>query len=177
VPASPERGHFSRLLAWDVRCSARLAAIGQTRPWRWFALLLAHSGDSPLWLAGGVAGLLWGGPVGRAAGLRIVVATLAGGVTATLAKWVFRRGRPAPSSGGLYLSLDRHAFPSGHATRAGCVVVSLALLLPGWETGLLAAWAGLVSLARVALGAHYLLDVAAGLLLGVLIGAILATLL
>jgi membrane-associated phospholipid phosphatase len=49
-------------------------------------------------------------------------------------------------------------------------VVALARGLPGAGL-LLAGWALLVGFARVALGVHYLLDVAAGYLLGLAIGA------
>ncbi len=48
---------------------------------------------------------------------------------------------------------------------------ALGLLLPGL---LLAAWTVLVGFSRVALGVHYLLDVVAGYLLGLAIGAAVA---
>ena len=41
---------------------------------------------------------------------------------------------------------------------------------PAWFGGLVLGWVPLVSLARVVTGVHYLSDVAAGLLLGVLAG-------
>jgi len=163
-------GWTARLLAWDKVTSARLAGSAGGRLAHLLALLVAHSGDSPLWLVGGGAALLWGGATTRPFGLRILIATLAGALAATLGKWLFRRNRPGASHGGLYTRLDRHAFPSGHATRAACVAVILAPLLPPWVAALLAAWAVAVCLARVALRVHYLLDVAAGLLLGVVLG-------
>ncbi len=139
---------------------------------------MAHSGDSPLWLALAVAALLWGGPFCKVAGLRVLIATLAGGAMAGLLKLLFRRRRPAEKpSAWLYGQMDRHSFPSGHATRCGCMVVVLTPLLPAWGAVGLVAWAGLVALARVSLRVHYLLDVVVGLLLGGVIGAVLLTLL
>jgi undecaprenyl-diphosphatase len=41
---------------------------------------------------------------------------------------------------------------------------------PGWLGGLLLFWAPLVSLARVAMGVHYLSDILAGILLGAAMG-------
>jgi undecaprenyl-diphosphatase len=41
---------------------------------------------------------------------------------------------------------------------------------PAWLAGILLIWAPLVSLARVAMGVHFLSDVLAGALLGVVIG-------
>jgi len=164
----PRPSSLERLLAADVSLSARLAL--PNGPLRWLALLVAHSGDSPLWLAGAAAALLWGDPAWQPVGVRALAATLVGGTGAILLKVLFRRRRPGESFAGLYSRLDRHAFPSGHATRAGCMVVTLSPLLPGWGAGLLAAWAVLVCLARVALQVHYLSDVTAGLALGGLLG-------
>jgi undecaprenyl-diphosphatase len=175
VPQPPSRVDPDRLLQTDAALSARLAV--PAGPLRLLAFVVAHSGDSPLWLAAAAAALLWGGASWRPFGLRALAATLAGGAAATLLKLSFRRTRPGGPSAGLYSRLDRHAFPSGHAVRAGCMAVVLAALLPGWGDGLLAAWAGLVSLARVALQVHYLSDVVVGLVLGAGIGLALAMIL
>lgn len=166
----PNRGG---VLTWDVAWSRRLASLRRIRPLRWVALILAHSGDSPLWIAVAVGLLLWGGTTGSGVGRRILVATILGGGTATLLKLVFRRERPGASFAGLYARMDRHAFPSGHATRAGCVAAGLAPLLPAWGASLLIAWAILVCLARVILGVHYLMDVLVGLAVGGALGLLL----
>lgn len=172
-PADPSA--LGRLLRADAALSARLAL--PPGPLRWPALLLAHSGNSPLWLAGGAVAALWGDPFWRAVGVWAIMGTVAGGVAATILKFAFRRRRPGASFAGLYSHFDPHAFPSGHATRAGCVAVVLAPLLPAWVAALLAVWAVLVCLARVSLQVHYLLDVLVGLLVGALVGALLLALL
>lgn len=174
-PSNSSRTFLQWLLQRDVILSARLHGrvanpgflAGLSRV---VALLVAHSGDSPIWLAGALAAILWGRPPWPSFGRRALAATLVGGVVAMLLKWLFRRRRPGGPAGGLYTWLDRHAFPSGHATRAACVAVVLAPLLPAWGVGLLTVWSCLVSLARVALGVHYLLDVIVGLAVGLLSG-------
>jgi undecaprenyl-diphosphatase len=74
----------------------------------------------------------------------------------------------------LYRRTDPHSFPSGHASRAAALtLVVLARGLP-WPGLALAVWSLLVGFSRVALGVHYLLDVAAGYLLGLAIGGAVA---
>jgi len=83
-----------------------------------------------------------------------------------LLKQFFRRRRPSGDSHGLYLGLDVHSFPSGHAGRNACSAVMLWPLLSPWlQVGLLV-WLGLLGLARVTLGIHYVSDVLAGFAVG-----------
>ncbi len=163
-----DRPWVRRLIAADRAFSARIAVPDGLL--RWLALATAHSGDSPFWLGAAAAALIWGSPAWQSFGLRTLFATLSGALIATLIKFTVRRRRPPGPPAGLYAAVDRHAFPSGHATRIGCMTVVLAPLLPCWGVGLLSLWAGLVCLARVALQVHYLFDVLAGLAIGGLVG-------
>lgn len=89
-------------------------------------------------------------------------------------KRLIRRPRPDGPPDGLYPAHDRYGFPSGHAVRVAAIAAALGPLVPVWAAALLALWAVAVALCRVALGIHYLLDILAGILLGIVIGLALA---
>ncbi len=59
---------------------------------------------------------------------------------------------------------------AGHAARAFLIAVLATGLGPAGLAVVLWAWAPLVSLARVAMGVHYVSDVVAGCIVGVLMG-------
>jgi undecaprenyl-diphosphatase len=84
-------------------------------------------------------------------------------------KFSIRRKRPEGEWGAIYRNTDPHSFPSGHAARAFLIAVLATLLGPGWLAALLWVWAPLVSLARVAMGVHYVSDVVAGAVFGILV--------
>jgi len=163
-----------RLTALDRQASAKLSAFlvvpREARFLRLLALVVAHSGDSPLWLVGAAAALIWGDTTWRDFGWRVLVGTLAAGTVTTALKWLFRRQRPPGKGLGFYTWFDRHAFPSGHAGRSACMAVLLVPLLPPWGFVLLALWAGLVGLARVALQIHFASDIVGGWVVGLLVG-------
>jgi undecaprenyl-diphosphatase len=158
------------LVARDQHLSARLVIPPEARWRRLLALVAAHSGDSPLWLAGAAIALIWGEAFWQGLGGRVLIGTLLAGGATTVLKWVFQRQRPPGESFGFYSRYDRHAFPSGHAARTACLAVLLAPLLPPSTWVLWLVWVGLVGLARVGLQVHFLSDIAAGWLVGLLIG-------
>jgi undecaprenyl-diphosphatase len=162
-----------RLITLDQRTSARLTIPREARFLRLLALTAAHSGDSPLWLIGAAAALIWGDTAWRDFGWRVLLGTLVAGTVVTALKWIFRRQRPSEEGPGLYTRIDRHAFPSGHAARSACIVLLLAPLLPRWGFALLAFWAGLVGLARVALQVHFVSDILGGWMVGLLVSLVL----
>ena len=170
----PRRGAgtvpLQRLIALDWQLSARLAIPREARFWRLLTLLVAHSGDSPLWLAGATMAIVWGDAAWRDLGWRVVAGTLVAGAVTTALKWLFRRQRPPGQGRCFYTRFDRHAFPSGHAGRSACLVGLLAPLLPPWGTAAFALWAGLVGLARVALQVHFVSDILGGWLSGLVAG-------
>lgn len=100
----------------------------------------------------------------------MLVAVLLTAVLVLAVKFTVRRRRPEGEWGAIYRSTDPHSFPSGHAARAAMLAVLAAGLGPAWFGAALVAWAPLVSLARVAMGVHYLSDVLAGVLIGIAIG-------
>lgn len=161
------------LLELDARASARLRLDPSSRLAWWTAALLAHSGDSWLCMAGLVVLWLWGNPAWRhlAALMAVAVGVQALGIFAI--KQLVRRERPAGEWGSIYRSFDPHSFPSGHATRVVLLAVLGLAIGPAWFGLLLAVWAPLVALARVATGVHYVIDVLAGLVIGLLLGLLM----
>lgn len=91
-------------------------------------------------------------------------------VIVALLKAYVRRRRPTPATDTLVIGPDKFSFPSGHATRAFYVLVFFTKLFPlsiiFWMP--ITAWAVSVVLSRLILKRHYLLDVVAGSIIGIL---------
>ena len=160
---------LDRLLALDQAWSARLT-IRQAGLLHAIMQVIAHTGDGLVWIAIGIGLWLIGLPE-PALREEITVFALIGIVAAL--KFAFRRRRPTGQRGTLYFELDARSFPSGHAARMSALAVTFGTLNPAIAIGM-GMWAALVSLARVALGIHYLSDVTAGAVLGIGVGAVIA---
>ena len=122
------------------------------------------------WLFLSIAGLYTSG---SAFFFNLLLALILDIVVVAILKAFTRRRRPAYNVDDQYATVkmvDKFSFPSGHSTRAVmlativCFVQPLHLLLrlP------VIVWAGLVSVSRVLLGRHHVLDVVAGVVIGVL---------
>jgi undecaprenyl-diphosphatase len=128
-----------------------------------------------------VAGLILARLGRPAAAVLLVAAFLGSQVIDQSLKWMFRRGRPELEDP--VVQLTTYAFPSGHAFSATATYGALALILASSATGrsqrialALAATALIlvVAASRVIVGAHFLLDVSAGIAGGVaLVSALL----
>lgn len=134
---------------------------------------LTRVGDTESWV---VAGLALGAAGGDGPRLMLLLGSGAG--LATLVSQVLKRlaCRPRPSAAGLagfaprIDSPDEFSFPSGHTSVAFAVAVALLGNEPLLGTGCLVAASG-IGASRIYLGAHYPLDVAAGVLVGAATGA------
>src|SRR5215212_8722541 len=116
---------------------------------RAIAVFLAHSGDSWFWAIGLFAIWISGDSFWKEWAV-VQFGSISLLVIMVLAiKFRIKRKRPEGEWGRIYRLTDPHSFPSGHA---------IAL----WV------WAPLVALARVAMGVHYLSDIVAGALFGIL---------
>lgn len=166
--------NLTHLIALDQQLSARLVLSCKARFLRLLALIIAHSGDSPLWLLGAATAIIWGNTTWQSLGWRVLVGTLVAGTVITLLKWLFHRQRPPGEGRGFYTQFDRHAFPSGHAGRSACMIMLLTPFIPStWGRALFSMWVGLVGLARIALQVHFVSDIIGGWTVGLLVGLIL----
>jgi membrane-associated phospholipid phosphatase len=81
-------------------------------------------------------------------------------------KTVIRRPRPPGERGLIYRKADPFSFPSGHAARAALLCILSWVLGPVAAVIVITAWSPVMVMSRVAIGIHYVFDVAAGILLG-----------
>jgi undecaprenyl-diphosphatase len=161
------------ILRIDHKLSAILIIPQKNKFLRVIAALFAHSGDSWFWIAGlFILWLLTKGFLHTTAAF-FAVSIIFQACFVLAIKFLIRRRRPDGEWGEIYRKTDPHSFPSGHAVRAFMLAVlawGLHLYPLFW---FLLIWAPLVSLARVSLGVHYLVDVIAGWLLGLILALLM----
>lgn len=161
------------VLEWDERLTQRLRVAERPGLTRLLAMALAHSGDSWLWGALLLPVAFFGSRYYALRAWVMLVSILMTAVLVLAIKFSVRRRRPEGQWGQIYRKTDPHSFPSGHAARAALLATLAVGLGPAWLGAALAVWAPFVSLARVAMGVHYITDVLAGTVLGVMIGGVL----
>jgi undecaprenyl-diphosphatase len=160
------------LLDLDARLSKQMRIAEKPGSLRTVAAILAHSGDSWFWGLGLAALWLLGNPEWKTWALKILISIFFLAVVVLITKFAVRRKRPEGEWGAIYRTTDPHSFPSGHAARS----VLLAVLVLGWGPAaaapLMIIWAPLVALARVAMGVHFLSDILAGGIIGIIAGVL-----
>ena len=165
------QGFLENAKKLDESLSAKIRITDQNGPLFKAAAFIAHTGDSWIWC--GILFVLWL----FADGERERALAFWGGSIALTACFVFvlkrliARARPEGEWGKIYRKTDPYSFPSGHSVRAGLILIlAVHTFHQPYIICLFAIWAILMILSRVATGVHYLLDVLAGFLLGLLIG-------
>ncbi len=106
--------------------------------------------------------------------ITLIVVTIGAQLLNDILKDVFHRTRPEPVLG--FIAAQQYSFPSGHAMVAAAFYLYVAYLswrlVKGWWRGLLASalvlLVVLIGVARLYLEAHYLSDVLAGYLAGLI---------
>jgi undecaprenyl-diphosphatase len=160
------------ILELDARLSNQMRVAEKPGALRAIAAFFAHSGDSWFWAIGLFAMWLSGDSfwkewaVVQLGGISLLAAMV------LLIKFRIKRKRPEGEWGRVYRASDPHSFPSGHAARAFLLATIASGLGPSSLATILWIWAPLVALARVAMGVHYLSDVVAGALFGIIIALI-----
>jgi undecaprenyl-diphosphatase len=164
--------NLQSVLELDARLSNKMRVAEKPGALRAIAVFFAHSGDSWFWgLALIVAWLLSNSQWREWESVEFLGISLLA-VLVLCIKFLVKRRRPEGEWGGIYRNTDPHSFPSGHAARAFLIATLATGLVPAWLAVVLWVWAPLVSVARVAMGVHYLSDIVAGAALGILCGLI-----
>lgn len=160
------------IITLDAQLSNQMRVAEKPGALRAIAAFFAHSGDSWFWWA--ALFILWF--FSNSTWRRWDVVTFVGiaGLAALVMgiKFTVRRRRPEGEWGSIYRNTDPHSFPSGHAARAFLIAVVATALGPAWLAVILWIWAPLVSIARVAMGVHYVSDVVAGAVLGIVVALV-----
>jgi membrane-associated phospholipid phosphatase len=167
---------LKKFMVLDYRCSNSLHIPPNDGFVGKMAVLLAHSGDSWFWLAGLFVIWLFADHAWHVRAAMLAGAILVQAALVLAIKFTVRRSRPPGDWGAIYRNSDPHSFPSGHAARAFLLVVMVWVLGPVWLAVILTIWAPLVCLARVSLRVHYLSDVIAGALVGLILGWVMLAL-
>ena len=164
-------GLVQRLESLDQRWSMALR-VDERPIGKAVASVAAHLGDGPLWLVLWLAGIIFLQSPQRWQILLWLAASIIAAIVTYAIKFALKRPRPQEVDGFYSKGYDRHAFPSGHATRMGTLPLFGAWIFPQyallfWFVSLICIWA------RVALGVHYLGDVIVGWLIGAVVSIIL----
>ncbi len=164
---------LQKLILKDEELSRSLRVLENSKRIKPIAAIFAHSGDSWFWLAGLILVAVFGDTYWKPWSFILIFSLVVLAVFVIALKFIIRRRRPEGEWGQIYRATDPHSFPSGHAARAFLFAILAIGLGPTWLAWILMIWAPLVSLARVMLGVHYLSDVVAGILIGIIFGLIM----
>ena len=160
------------ILKLDARLSNQMRVADKPGALRTMAAFLAHSGDSWFWAIGLIAMWISGNSFWKEWAVVQLGSISLLAAMVLLIKFRIKRKRPEGEWGKIYRLSDPHSFPSGHAARAFLIATIAAGLGPFGLALALWIWAPLVALARVAMGVHYLSDIVAGALFGIVVALI-----
>lgn len=172
---------FQQILEYDRQLSRKLCICSQSdvgfltgSNTRKILLLCEYSGHGVLWLII-VAALLyhyWYDAVFGPFYQNVMAAWWLDLVVIIVMKMTFRRDRPAYNKDDMYLtgSVDKHSFPSGHATRASlmaCIFLQYSFFTFIHKV-VIVLWTASVCITRVLSGRHHVIDVLCGIAIGIL---------
>ena len=160
---------WQRFRAADEYWTQRICIAENPGVLRTAAKIMAHSGDSWFWSIGLAAVWHWSDPEWQRWALTLFSAILVAALIVITLKFAIKRQRPSGDWGKIYRKTDPHSFPSGHAVRAA-LLLGLGLWLgPSWFSITMLIYSPLMALARIAMGLHFISDVVAGYMLGLLL--------
>ena len=159
----------------ELRDQRLMRRMNRWRAPRWFrAWMIAATrmGDGWVWYGLGIMLLVYGGPQRYSAVGAAGAAAIAGILVFKALKRLSRRPRPCqvePHCWSKILPPDQFSFPSGHTMTAFSIALVVSFFYPSLE-GALFFLALSIAVSRIVLGMHYLSDVLAGTVLGVVLG-------
>lgn len=162
---------MEKMLILDEKLTKKMRIDPERKVLFQVASFVAHTGDSWYWLAGllivWIAGMFLSDQWHYISGV-LAFCLLIEAAFVLFLKFVIRRKRPEGEWGEIYRSTDPHSFPSGHAARAILIAVIGSNIGPAWFGVVLLLWAPLACLGRIVMGVHYVSDVIAGAIIGLL---------
>ncbi|MDD3627781.1 MAG: phosphatase PAP2 family protein [bacterium] len=138
--------------------------------------IIAHSGDSIIWIGFSVIMLLSLNREIQVFGLMIAGSTLIASILSSLIKIIFRKERPIKDEYKQYApwaKYDMSSFPSGHLSRISAVAFTLGYFFP-FTLIVMGPYVCLMWYSRQKLGYHYFSDLAGGIVVGIISAAISA---
>lgn len=166
TPPGAPGSFLRRMISFDEAATARLTIPPERKLLHAAALGLAHTGDSLVWAALFIGAWFLGGPPWKARVIVAVAGFIINELATRIIKMSIRRQRPTGTSGAIYRRTDPYSFPSGHAARAVMLSMLSGIFGPPVLFIVILVWAPLMVTSRIAIGIHYVLDVAAGLVMG-----------
>ncbi len=163
------KSELKSIVRTDKRLSDKIRLENLPEHVRRISEVFAHSGDNKfvwsvlvlMWIFGNIFWKQWAITVALGIGLL--------GLVTWPIKHLVNRRRPVGFWARKARDKDPYSFPSGHAARTFLIATLAAGLGPTWLAIVLWVWAPLVSLARVAMGVHFLSDAVGGMLVGILV--------
>jgi undecaprenyl-diphosphatase len=156
----------------DAELSQNLLIPENKKGLKKIAAFFAHSGDSWFWGIGLISLWIFGPHIWRPRIQLLFIGILVTAISVLILKFSIKRPRPEGEWGQVYRKSDPHSFPSGHAARATMLTVLILLAGPFWLGLVMIAWALLVAISRIGLGVHFISDILAGTILGILFGGV-----
>ncbi|SHE90209.1 undecaprenyl-diphosphatase [Modicisalibacter ilicicola DSM 19980] len=162
---------FERLDLIEWQLCHRVATFSHYRPLLMTLRVASRLGDWPAWLLLTLA-LPWlHGKAGWNLALQFIVTAAIGAGVYRLLKTRLCRERPFITFTAIPCTmppLDRYSFPSGHTLHAVSFCTLTAATTP-WLLFVVAPLMALIAMSRIGLGLHYVTDVVAGAMLGLLL--------
>ncbi|HEX4543673.1 MAG TPA: phosphatase PAP2 family protein [Candidatus Acidoferrum sp.] len=156
----------------DDRLMRRMNRWRAPRWIRIWMITATRLGDGWIWYALGFMLLAFGGPQRFSAVGASGAAAILGILVFKALKRLSQRPRPCqiePHCWSKVLPPDRFSFPSGHTMTAFSIALVVSYFYPSLE-GMLFFMALSIAVSRIVLGMHFLSDVLAGVVLGVMLG-------